>query len=181
MNNYLLSVHRRVRTQTGKIIICITILILIFGIGFFMGRKISNPNIIRTLEFDKAITNIINYTNYIHNLKYITNDTTEANCNLKYEELKVMYNNLLKKSKDVALNYTYVYRKYDELFKSYEKLEAKANRKLYFLAGTDLIYNINKNIIDMGVSCGIEYNRFGFMVGYMFLDRQVNLNVYYRF
>ena len=158
----------------NKIKIYTIILILIFGIGFFIGRCSNNSDIARSLELDGELKAIVNYTNYINNIKYITNDVTEANCRVKYEELKIMYNDLLKRSKDSALSYTYIYNKY-------EKLEAKANQKLYFLVGTDLVYNINKNIIDIGVSCGTEYNNFGFMLGYMFLEKQVNLNVYYRF
>ena len=158
----------------NKIKIYTIILILIFGIGFFIGRSSNNSDIARSTKLNDELKNIVNYTNYIHNIKYITNDVTEANCSIKYEELKVMYNDLLKRSKDAALSYT-------SMYKRYEQLEAKANQKLYFLVGTDLSYNINKNIIDIGVSCGTEYNNFGFMLGYMFLNRQVNLNVYYRF
>ncbi len=158
----------------NKIKIYTIILILIFGIGFFIGRYSNNSYIIREAKIDDELKNIVNYTNYIHSIKYITNDITEANCSFKYEELKMMYNDLLKRNKDVALSYTAMYKRY-------EQLESKANQKLYFLVGTDLVYNINKNIVDIGLSCGTEYNNFGFMLGYMFLDRQVNLNVYYRF
>lgn len=159
----------------NKLTLGVIIIILFFGIGFFSGRMSSKVEVVRTVEIEKAITNITHYTNYINTLEYVTND------NIPYEELKIMYNDLLKRSKDVSLSYMSVYREYDTLLVSYERLEKKANRKLYFLVGGDLQYNIDKNIIDIGVSAGMEYYNVAYTLGYLFFDRQISLNVSYRF
>lgn len=151
----------------NKITASLLIIIVIFGIGFFSGRMSKKVEVVRTPEINEAITNIQNYTNYIRTLEYVTNTITN-------DELVVMYNDLLKRSKEVAVSY-------DELFRSYEKLEKIVARKLYFLVGGKLEYNIEREAIDLGLTAGVEYYNVAYTLGYLFFDRQISLNVSYRF
>lgn len=159
---------RKRKIKMNRLTLSIIIVILIFGIGFFAGRISTSDNTERDPIIDGAITNIVNYTNYVDKLEYITNN------NIEYEELKKMYNDLLKRSKEVAISY-------DTLLVSYEKLEKKANRKLYFLVGGELEYNIDREAIDLGINAGVEYKQVIYQVGYLFFDKQISLSIGYRF
>lgn len=148
--------------------IIVFIVIITFVGGFIFGRMSTNE-VVHSLEVETAITNIAYYTNTIYKEHFII-----TNNNVSFNELKERYNTLLFDSRTFANDY-------EIIIKNYRRLEKISMRKLFFIVGAKTDYNIDNRLVDLGFLAGIEYNRFGILIGYMIFDREISLSLQYRF